>query len=121
MLNRTKCCVGLHAWTEWQYVKDESCEQTRHCVQCGVSQVKIRRHEFREWRYVEEKSCKQTLNCTRCSAILDERVEHDMSWDERIYTRHNVEYVDQTGRCRRCDYEDSRTGLPGWYAGRFPD
>ncbi len=81
MFNWVKCHVfGLHGWTEWQYVKDGSCEQARHCIRCGVSQVAaLLSHQVGGQHYTKDGSCELTGHCVRCGIILGLGIHHQFS------------------------------------------
>jgi hypothetical protein len=87
----------VHAWTNYSYVADNSCEQTRKCTRCPATEKRVADHQWSAWSYGAQDDCNQTRSCARCSAH-ESQVLHQ--WDAWKYAAPTT--CDQVRFCRRC-------------------
>ena len=94
---KLKCRVGLHNWSEWTYLEDNTCQQERHCqhASCDAHEEQVG-HLWSEWEYQNEESCDQTHSCVRCGQT-ESRTEHT---HELTYESPNS--CKQVMACTRC-------------------
>ena len=110
MFDKVKCGLGIHKWSEWVYVSDNSCDLIRHCMRCPAEETKKGEHAWGEWDYVSDNSCDLIRHCTHCPAEETKKGEH--AWGEWDYVSDNS--CDLIRHCMRCPAEDKKKGPHTW-------
>lgn len=102
-LGTLACTVGLHSWTDWVYVQNGACTQTRKCGRCEKQATRVQ-HVWKAPFYKTTKDCLQVHICQRCNQEENVGVVHQ--WNDWSYTHRDK--CDQIRICSRCNTKDHR-------------